>query len=458
MNKIIKNTFQLLTVVLLLVTAGCKKKEVDLAKAFVKYYGGLKADAGVEVLQTSDGGYVIAGTSNIGTSNADNYDMIVIKTDEHGNEVWHKTFGSANYDECGDLGIMPDGGYILLGTFGITSRNWSLDPFKLEAGKDSTQMVAVRIDALGNTIWQKPYNYSNPSVEVGTFGKSLVVNQDGTCFLGGMVDSTDLSGGNTTPNLDLFALIIDQDGALIKVGGVDMKPLRYGADIEQDYMGDAILAFSSSGMTEYLISSSTTLAGSNTPRLVKCRMNGVALTQNNAPSKTQWTQSPGADKLLTGEQICRTSDNNYMMTGSSGTLPNADFYMFKLNGLSLDDNGIGFLKFYGGDGNDEGVSIIPTNDGGYAILATTNSVVYTGAAEKQNDVLLMKLSGTGDIQWTKVFGGTGNDSASKLIQTQDGGYLVCGTIAFGDDVSNSGASNSITLIKVNDKGEISNLK
>ncbi len=453
MNRIVVKTLNALVLAVVLLAVGCKKKEVDRTKAFVKYYGGLKADAGVEVLQTLDGGYVIAGTSNMGTSNADNYDMIVIKVDAEGNEAWHKTVGSPNYDECGALALMPSGGFILVGTYGKTARNWKLT--SLEAGKDSTEMVAVRLDDNGNVLWERKYNYSSPYTEVGTFGKAVVVNDDETCFIGGMVDSTNLLNG-TIPNLDLYALVIDQTGAMIKVGGFDMKPLRYGVDDQSDYMSGAIKAFSNSG-DEYLISSTTILSGQSTPRLVKCRMNGVALTQNNAPTKTQWTGSVGAVNLVSGAQICRTSDNSYMLTGSSGAASSLDFYMLKLNGATLSDDA-SFLHFYGDIGRDEGVSITATNDGGYALLATTNSTEYTKEAEKLNDVVLVKVSSTGEETWSKVFGGIGNDAASRVIQTQDGGYLICGTIAFGEDVSNSGTSNSITLIKLNSEGEISNLK
>lgn len=453
MNKVVRSSFRMLAIILVLAIVGCKKKDVDLSKAFVKYYGGLKSDVGAEVLQTPDGGYIIAGTSNLGSSDIDNYNMIVIKTDVEGNEVWHKTFGGPYYDEGGSIAIVPDG-YIILGTYGKTARAWDVE--KLEVGKDSTIMMAVKIDLSGNLLWEEPYGYSSADTEVGTFGKSIVVNSDGTCFLGGMVDST---GPGDPVNLDLFAVMINQsNGKKIIIGGIPMKPLRYGADDIPDYMFGAINAFGTMG-NEFLISSSTFLDGENTPRLVKCRMNGITLTQYNAPSKTDWTMSDGALSMITGAQICRTGDNNYMMTGAAGvSAALSNIYMFKLNGSSLVDNNPPFLKFFGGEGRDEGVSIIETSDGGYAILATTSSTTYTGAAEKLDDVLLLKLDNNGNEQWKQVFGGTGNDQASRLIQTSDGGYLICGTIAFGDDVSGSGASNSITLIKVNSEGEISNLK
>jgi hypothetical protein len=454
MKKIVFSAVSSFTILLLVLVVGCKKKEVDQSKAFVKYYGGLKSDAGVEVLQTVDGGYVIAGTSNGSTTDVDNYDMIIIKTDAQGNEEWHKTFGGLNYDECGAMAIMPDNGFLLVGTYGLTSRNWKLDA--LEVGKDSTVMVAVRVDNQGNLIWERKFSYSNPYTEVGTFGKAAVVNQDGTCFIAGMVDST---GPGNPVDLDLYALIIDQNGDLIQVGGFDMKPFRYGAQSIPDYVNGAIKAYSTF-TDEYMVYTSTFLSGQNTPRLVRCRMNGIALGQSSAPTKADWDDNfSAAASLLTTSQVCRTSDNHYVLTGAAGASTlNSDFYTLKIDGNTWIPNAGSFLQIYPGDAKDAGVSVIATSDGGYAVLATTNSTTYTDDAEKLDDVMLFKVNSTGVEEWRKTFGGKGNDSASRLIQTQDGGYLICGTIAFGDDVSNSGASNSITLIKVNSEGEISNLK
>jgi hypothetical protein len=451
MKKISNNLLNIFVIIVLLFIGGCKKKEKeDLSKAFVKYYGGLLEDTGVEVLQTSDGGYVIAGTTNTGTGPGD---ILVIKTDKDGNETWHKTFGNAAvYDECGSIAIMPDGGYVVVGTSEFKPGR-VFDVTALDLTKDSTNVFAVRMDATGNVIWSKHYdNPSNPAVKIGAFGKAVVVNPNGQCFFAGMVDSS--FSNPLTVNLNLYAFIVDINGNILQVGGTDITPFQYGAKDQNDYANGALKAYDLGLGDEYIISSSTIIGGVNTPRIVKVRLNGNIITQNVARINSSWFENT----YYSAAQMTKTFDNNYMLIGTNGTPPlSSDIYMIKL--LAADLTKIQSYTYGDLSGfKTLGVSVIPTGDGGYALLGITNSTFYTGDAAKLDDVLLIKVDNNGNEQWHKVFGGRGNDSATNLIQTQDYGYLICGTISFGDDVSNTGVSNNITLIKVDSNGDISNIK
>ncbi len=454
MNKIINNIVTVFVLIFLLFMGGCKKKnKEDLSKAFVKYYGGLLGEKAVEVLQTSDGGYVIAGTAITGTNLGD---ILVIKTDNQGNESWHKSFGAASvYDECGSIALMPDGGYMVVGTTALKP-NQIFNEKALQISKDSTCVFAIRIDASGNVIWSKHYdNPSDPHVLVGAFGKAVVVNTNGQSFIAGMVDSS-YGSPVVVVNLNLYAILVDNStGNISQLGGIDIKAFQFGSK-NNDYTSSAIKAFDTGFGDEYLISSSTIIAGVNTLRVVKVGIIGgllfPRLWQSTAPSNLSWTEPT----YYSGAQIIRTSDNNYMLTGTKGTPTlSSDIFMIKLlvSDLSkMQSYSYGDLSGF----NNLGVSIAPTNDGGYVLLGTTNSTNYTGAVTQLDDVLMIKVDQNGNEQWHKVFGGRGNDSASKIIQTTDGGYLICGTISFGDDASTTGVSNSITLIKVNSNGDISN--
>ncbi len=454
MKKVISNVFNVLMIFsVLFLVGGCKKKDkADLSKAFVKYYGGLLQDKGVEVIQTSDGGYVIAGTTNAGNGPGD---ILVIKTDDKGDEVWHQTIGKASvYDECGSIAILPNGDYVVVGTTALKP-NREFNVNALEIGKDSTKMCAARLNSMGGVVWTKYYdNPSYPDLRIGAFGKSVVVNSNGECFLAGMVDSSYTPGGGSLIiNLDVYAFIVDKNGAVLQVGGFPMIPFQYGANDQNDYTVSAIQAIDIGLGIEYIISSSTNISGINTPRVIRCRLNGPAMSQNNAPINSSWLEPT----YMTGGQITKTSDFNYMLVGTRGVASNTDIFLIKLNSTTLAK----MKSWRYGDltgFKDEGISVYPTSDGGYVLMGTTNSVSYTLDAAKLEDVLVVKVDQNGLEQWHKVFGGRGNDSGSRIIQTTDGGYLICGTIAFGDDVSNSGASNSITLIKLNSDGDISNVK
>jgi hypothetical protein len=80
-----------------------------------------------------------------------------------------------------------------------------------------------------------------------------------------------------------------------------------------------------------------------------------------------------------------------------------------------------FQKTYGGSGEEYGSSIQLTSDGGYIATGQTSSF---GAGSY--DVYLVKSDSLGNVQWSKTYGGAGNDEANSVIQTADGSYVVVG--------------------------------
>ena len=76
-------------------------------------FGGTNADYGRSVLETNDGGYIIAGdTYSYGGGNCDAW---LVKTDSAGNELWNETIGGLSDDRCVSIQQTSDGGYIISG-------------------------------------------------------------------------------------------------------------------------------------------------------------------------------------------------------------------------------------------------------------------------------------------------------------------------------------------------------
>ena len=76
-------------------------------------YGGGAIDSAEDIVQTSDGGYAIAGFT--GSFGAELFDFWLIKTDASGNMIWNQRYGEEGIDAANSLVETSDGGYALAG-------------------------------------------------------------------------------------------------------------------------------------------------------------------------------------------------------------------------------------------------------------------------------------------------------------------------------------------------------
>ena len=112
------------------------------ATAWEKLYGGAFDDEAAAIVQTSDGGYVIAGTTR--SFGAGGADFWLFKIDEDGNVAWNRTYGGSQYDFVQAMVATSDGGYAMVGethSFGVGERDCWL----------------IKVDSSGNMQWNRTY-------------------------------------------------------------------------------------------------------------------------------------------------------------------------------------------------------------------------------------------------------------------------------------------------------------
>ncbi len=105
-----------------------------------RYYSGDVENVGNKVLETTDGGFVIVGTTQL---RGRNEDLFLIGTDEDGNELWKKTYNKTyatrdGVDEGRDIIELDNDGFMVLGF--SDAYNW-----------------LIRTDAAGDTLWTKSF-------------------------------------------------------------------------------------------------------------------------------------------------------------------------------------------------------------------------------------------------------------------------------------------------------------
>ena len=118
---------------------------------------------------------------------------------------------------------------------------------------------------------------------------------------------------------------------------------------------------------------------------------------------------------------------------------------------------IEWIKSFGGSGDDTARSIISTSDGGYAVFGFTNSIDGDILDKPMAvvDYWLLKLDVEGNLQWSKTYGGSGEDKGQQVIQTSDGGYALTGYAQSADgDGSNNEGFHDNWVIRLDAQGNI----
>ena len=146
-------------------------------------------DVAYSVALANDGGYFFAGTSN--WNNQKGYDAYLIKTDSKGTVLWTKNYGGDDWDFFYKACAMPDGGLVLCGeTFS-----------KTKGGSDA---YLVRVDGQGDTLWTKKIG------GLGNDGFYGVEHNNGRLYVAGKI--SDITGKKNNAAVYKF----DFNGLLIK--------------------------------------------------------------------------------------------------------------------------------------------------------------------------------------------------------------------------------------------------
>ena len=339
--------------------------------------GGAGSDFAVDLVQTTDGGYALVGSTE--SFGAGNTDVWLVKTDAFGNHLWNKTYGGTGVDYANVLVQTTDGGYAFAGhTYsGVSKDAW-----------------LVRIDASGNHLWNRTYGGVSEDRAY-----ALVQTTDGGYAL---ACSTDSSGAGRS-DFWLVKTSIDGSHEWNKTyGGTSIDdPLAMVQTVDGGYALTGRTGSFGAGSTDFW--------------LVKTDANGNHL----------WNRTYGGVSEDRAYALVQTTDGGYALTGPTYSfgVGNGDGWLVKTDasGYHL------WNRTYGGSGVDWFYSVIIASDGGYALTGPTSSY---GAGS--SDVWLVETDALGNAERNQTYGGTGQDYAGSLIQTSDGGHaLAGGTKSFG---------------------------
>jgi len=172
----------------------------------------------------------------------------------------------------------------------------------------------------------------------------------------------------------------------------------------------------------------------------------------------QWQKIIGGSNDDIANSVQQTIDGGYIVAGYSssndfdisGNHGNNDCTIVKLNG----NGNIEWQKCIGGVGNEIAYNIKETNDGGYIVVGKSNS--NDGFLVNNNggyEFLIVKLDSLGNTQWVKSIGGSNDEIAYSVQQTIDGGYIIAGQTNSEDfDIQGNHGGIDCFIVKLNENG------
>ncbi len=394
----------------LLFLTSCKQDEEisgRQASHFLKFIGNSGIDTGNDIIQTSDGGYILVGsveTSDNGT------DIYVSKLNEYGNVEWERTIGDSLDDVGNSLEQTVDGGFVVIGTQQISATN--------------TDILLLKFDALGNEEWRNTFG--------GLFlDEGVVVKQtrNNGYILGGNTTAVGLTTSNVQDKYDIILYETTSSGDSLgrKVFGYEGDDVI--ADVVLSNRGGYILLGTSRHNTEsdvdiskniFVVETDETLEGFNTFTLGEI----------------------GHD--ASGSSIERLPDGDFLISGAKTEIGRSvsNIYLSKLTGNDLRTQ-IFELSYQSPISNE----VQFAND---AVYSWDDSYVLTGAVragESGLEQVIVKVNTDGRVVWEQTYGGLENDVNNSIVFTGNSGYITIGN-------SISGVNSIISITKVNIDGEL----
>ena len=311
---------------------------------WTRTYGGSSGDEGNSVAQTSDGGYIVAGTTE--SFGAGSGDVYLVKTAGLGDTIWTRTYGGSGYDKGWSVAQTSDGGYIVAG-----------ETHSFGAGYSDVYLV--KTDAVGDTIWTRTYGGSDDD-----FGFSVAQTSDGGYIVAGTY-----AYGWEAGTADVYLVKTDAVGDTIwtrTYGGSDDD---YGYSVAKTSDGGYIVA----GIYDYDWETET------------C---DVYLVKTDSVGDTIWTRTYGGSDYDEGFSVAQTSDGGYIVAGKTRSFGagSGDVYLVKTDAVGDTI----WTRTYGGSDDEWGKSVAQTSDGGYIVAGYTGSF---GAGHY--DVYLVKTDSLG---------------------------------------------------------------
>ena len=236
-------------------------------------FGGPGFDYGMSVQQTTDGGYIVAGTTS--SYGVGGHDVWLIKTDSDGDREWDRTFGGTEDEWDPSVSQTSDGGYIIAGKTESFGAGW-------------WDVWLIKTDANGTEVWSRTFGTANTDA-----AHSVQQTSDGGYIIAG--ETASFGAGE----MDIWLIKTDAGGSEVWSRTFGGEYDDYAREVQQTSEGGYIVVGTTEGY-----------AGRRTDvRLIKTDENGIK----------EWGRTFGGLSTDFGSSVRQTQDGGYIITGTTNS-------------------------------------------------------------------------------------------------------------------------------------------
>ncbi|GHC45656.1 hypothetical protein [Ulvibacter litoralis] len=364
-----------------------------------------------------------------------------------------KTYGGSNEDFGTSIIRSNDGGYMVLGS------TKSSDGDLASRTGDDFDYWLLKLNASGDIVWNKTYGGSQDDTAT-----NITQTSDGGYALSGYSRSSD---GDATENAgfqDFWLVKISSDGTLqwqksIGFSGLD-QAFKMFETAEGNFFVTGFFDVSACGVNpcpgDELLPGNQTVVSKNSKHGVG-EFWGILLDSNG---EKIWRNYYGGTNNDRSYDAIQTSDGGFLLTGSSESVDfditdakgSYDFWAVRINASGE----IIWTRSFGGSEIDVSYALTKTPDGNYIMVGDSRSQDQDVTAAFGNaDAWAVKFDDNGSIIWQKSYGGSGFDSARSIAPLANGGYVLSGSSRSNDnDLTGNLGVNDFWLFTIDEEGEL----
>ncbi|MEX0724482.1 MAG: hypothetical protein WD053_11415 [Gracilimonas sp.] len=349
---------------------------------------------------------------------------------------WEGSYGGSREDVARSIQVTNDGGYIVAGY----SKSNDGD---VSGNNDGYDYWVLKLDGTGSIEWEENYGGSSDD-----YANSIQITDDGGYIMAGRSGSNDGDVSENHGSFDYWIVKLDGSGNIEWEGSYGGSSNDYANSIQITDDGGYIVA----GWSR---SNNGDISGNN-------GFDDYWIVKLDGSGDIQWEENYGGSSNEQANSIQTTDDGGYIVVGWStsddgdvsghyGNEFREDYWIVKLDG----SGSIEWEGNYGGTMYDEAHSVQQTDDGGYIVAGESNSDDGDVSDNKGSNFWIVKLDGSGSIEWEENYGGSSGEYAHSIQTTDDGGYIVAGwAISDDGDVSGQHGFGDYWVVKLGGSGNI----